>query len=398
MFVKLFITIFILLSFSACSFSPNRVGPAKLLNPQEIFPEKLDEEKAFNGTWTSNKRPSDFGQFYAAEKDAASGRNIDNYIRQGISLSDMACKRWFDSLEIAQANTQFWKNNTAIAGGAAATVMGIVEASAKEIAGVAALFAGVNSVFENYQTVFLFTPDMHIVRSKINALRQELAKNIKNNIPSHYPDAKAKLVQYHEYCSGAAIKRLIQEAVVQTAYHFDIDKNVTNADKSIVDTYSKDINRLLSLPASTMDRSALLRRYLLVNHDDLDISDYKKPLDDEWVRLLTVDLKSSDIANYTRALSLLESIGEKYNFEKSANQLSSLMNNSKKITEELSGKNTNLVIEQAKTPKNEAVIKQLEDEINNLNQEKRVIVSEISSILKSDIKSSEWQITVGPAK
>jgi hypothetical protein len=242
--LRLLIIILLPIVFYGCGNGATR--PTALLNPTDIFPKDPYAATKIEKGWTVSNRPSEYNQFYIAEYCAATSENNDNneefckikndkqvikYIRQGIALSDTVCERWFDVLIETQANTEFLKDNVAILGGGAITIMGALRSAAKEIAVVGALFSGVNAGFDNFQAAFLFTPDMHIIEKKIEAVREKAAEHIRGESekygiqgqPKYYEDAKDRLLAYHNICSGAEIKRLIEESVVQRKYEFRPD-------------------------------------------------------------------------------------------------------------------------------------------------------------------------------
>ena len=220
-------------------------GPGALLNPARITPKDPRASATIKNDWSKSTRPSEFDQFYRIEQQLAcaeqriaepaecvpaSGVTVpklrQQYEQEGIVLSDTVCYAWFDLLERAQANTQFWKNNVVITAATATTVMGAVDAAAKEIAVVAAAFAGANAGFENFQSTFLFSPDMHTIRKTISGLREEARRTMFQPDSSSYEESKRRLLHYHEICSGSTIRELIQTAVVKSNYEFN-EKNWT---------------------------------------------------------------------------------------------------------------------------------------------------------------------------
>ena len=223
---------------SACSYfhryQEDEWGPRALLNPAQIVPKSPRAGAPIAATWSATgDRPSEYDQFYFLERqlnlpsvnkgDAAYNQLLQQYIGQGIALSNNVCDTWFNLLERAQANTQFWKNNSVIAAATATTIMGAADAAAKEIAIVAAGFAGVNSGFENFQSTFLFTPSMQTVRTQIRLSREQAVEEkfkLVGNSPKTYETAKAELLKYHQLCSGSEVKKIIEQAVDIATYRF----------------------------------------------------------------------------------------------------------------------------------------------------------------------------------
>ena len=237
-FVRVLVALFVLAQLAGCAswdrFRESELGAQQLLNPQRITPKNPRTTAEIGDTWEAGKaRPSEYSLFYQAEFTAQKDNTPDavtKYVNQGIVLSDTVCNAWFDLLEETQANVEFTKNNTVIAAATATTIMGAVEAAAKEIAVVAAAFAGASSVLDNYQSSFLFTPDMHTVRKKIDGLREAAVKAMfrdEGNRPVIYEEAKRRLLKYHQICSGAEVRDLIQTAVANTSYKFDREKWTT---------------------------------------------------------------------------------------------------------------------------------------------------------------------------
>ena len=228
---------------SACSYydryREDEWGPRALLNPAQIVPKSPRAAASISTEWSeAGARPSEYDQFYAIERalnhkgpaDAEYDRLLQRYVDQGIALSNNVCDTWFNLLERAQANTQFWKNNSVITAATATTIMGAADAAAKEIAIVAAGFAGVNAGFENFQSTFLFTPNMQTVRKRIKASREEAVTQKFRGPGVHiatYEFAKAELMNYHQLCSGSEIKNLIQGAVDITEYKFNAESWTT---------------------------------------------------------------------------------------------------------------------------------------------------------------------------
>jgi hypothetical protein len=252
------------LQLAACSSLYDRAredewGPRALLNPAQIVPKSPRAAATVANTWsTSGDRPSEFDQFYAIERKLNDPADKDDkekllrrYVEQGIVLSNNVCDTWFNLLERAQANTQFWKNNSVITAATATTIMGAADAAAREIAIVAAGFAGINAGFENFQSTFLFSPNMQTVRKRIAESREQAVsakfRSTSNPITS-YEVAKAELLKYHQLCSGSEIKNLIQSAVDIAGYEFDATTWTTKIQQAgrIAPTPTRSIENSLS--------------------------------------------------------------------------------------------------------------------------------------------------------
>lgn len=302
----------LLMLMSACASNT----ATNLVNPIDMYPA-YNENRKFVEAEPTDFRRSDLDEFFAAERTSKESALHQSYISQGIALSDLLCNEWFGRLEAAQSDIDYRQGSTAIAGTAGLTLMGALSAKAKEVASVGALFSAGNSYFELQKAVFLFTPDIHIVRKKIAELRVVVAEKLRNdgvNLGNH-ADVKARLIAYHQLCSGAQIKSYIDQAVVKTRYSFDLPGELSKSQKSRVDVLSSQLNANLSnnSRSSSIQVDTLKKLFAAVYATDV----YADWPADPFAASLKAELDnlSGTPASYTQALDLLQQIGVLADFD-----------------------------------------------------------------------------------
>ncbi|MFN8726243.1 MAG: hypothetical protein ACK5XB_11910, partial [Rhodospirillales bacterium] len=88
------------------------------------------------------------------------------YVQSGMGNVRRQCVNFFDALARVRRDTAFARRGFSIAGGATAAILGLAQASAKEIAITAVGFAAADQMYENWQGVMLFVPYSDELRTK----------------------------------------------------------------------------------------------------------------------------------------------------------------------------------------------------------------------------------------
>jgi hypothetical protein len=295
-----------MLLLTGCS---GKKGPSRYLDPEEIFPEDPRDTTTYrypkSGTGATKGtqpaktilgkaiRESEYDMFYTLEQKARAVNSATEarlqYLEQGVALSNQVCDRWFDELEYAQANVEFWKNNVAISGGLATTVMAALRSATREIAVISALFSSVAAGFDNFSGSFLFSPDIEKIRKKIGDARLEKADSMKEfvNVGLSYESIKDDLQLYHELCSGSEIRRLLNESLDLTRFTFSKDALKSTLRNADFEFSLKQVNKLVFGSNDLSPENRIPIRYLAISLNDdelteLGINDELTSLDKNW--------------------------------------------------------------------------------------------------------------------
>jgi hypothetical protein len=316
-----------------CGILPWNIRPAA--NPGHLYPENLKEPPSYveqgadeggSGLGDGNRAANEtkyvtsiHARFYKSEVIAQSPDAASNayrrYLESGMAYSNELCDRWFDDLERVQSRADYGQGSFGIGGAFATTTMGIFSAATKEIAAVAAGFGGVGSWYELGKAVFLFTPDLHIMRGKISELRSEVRTEIlSGDMPPSYDQARIQLNDYHKLCSAAQVKGYLDKAIVKTRYDIKVEEQLSGIKQTQLITLGAQFSKELGLGKDAPDIASLKRLYLRAFADDtvtLDAGD----------EVYFKNLKLQEAAQNDNAVVLLKQIGALAGFDKEAERL-----------------------------------------------------------------------------
>ena len=165
------------------------------------------------------------------EDSLGSGKDAYSYAVAGMEKVRSDCHRYFDLLALLRRDVQTTRNQIAIVGGSTAAILGIVDATAKAIAIVAAGFAAADLSINNVQDNLLFVPVAEELKRLTNEAMQSYAqaqstqtvlaqlKEISAGAGSQLPGdrlAARRLVGiYASFCTPSAIEGSVKAALAR---------------------------------------------------------------------------------------------------------------------------------------------------------------------------------------
>lgn len=121
----------------------------------------------------------------AAQKSGASNGDQLALLRSGMSLITYNCVRYFDRLALIDQNSRFVRKETTLAGGLAASTLGLAGATSKALANTATLFAFGVASLDNYSETYVFSPEVKVVEQLVmSALDVYVAESVKTFSPA----------------------------------------------------------------------------------------------------------------------------------------------------------------------------------------------------------------------
>lgn len=143
---------------------------------------------------------------------AASAAAIPAYLDAGVTLSNVACERWFTSLARAERDTSLTKDLMNVVGNLILGVAGINGANANSIGRGALGLAAANTAFEVYQSNVLLG-SIEDIRAKIREDRTVAEDALLGRTDVTFDAAQRRLLEYHKLCSAERIKVLLSTSL-----------------------------------------------------------------------------------------------------------------------------------------------------------------------------------------
>lgn len=162
--------------------------------------QPLDLKKLFNTTKYSQ----------SATVDAAASVQL---WKVGITYSDSLCEDYFSRLAFSKAHRLNARRQTNIAGGVISAIMGLSNVSTKVVGGTGVLFSGVDSGFDAYDSSFLVTPDIALMKSLVREKQKNFRNSVGDSNIATVEDAIGYLLQYNEPCSYTGMQKLLSDSL-----------------------------------------------------------------------------------------------------------------------------------------------------------------------------------------
>jgi hypothetical protein len=166
---------------------------------------------------------------YAGVRDAykkaianpQSGKDNVVFLSEGMALVQSNCSAYFTRLGAGAQHLGFARKETSLAGGLAAAIMGLADASATAISATASAFGFTTATMDNFSDAYLFAPDIRatqdLVMSALEAQRSIGAQIISdvtgNNQSLSFTQASQFLLEMETYCQPHGIRALVTSAV-----------------------------------------------------------------------------------------------------------------------------------------------------------------------------------------
>lgn len=143
------------------------------------------------------------------------------FLTEGMALVQSNCSAYFTRLGAGAQHLGFARKETSLAGGLAAAVMGLAEASATAISVTASAFGFTTATMDNFSEAYLFAPDIRatqdLVMSALEAQRTIGARIIdgvgKKEQNLSFTQASKFLLEMETYCQPHGIRSLVTSAV-----------------------------------------------------------------------------------------------------------------------------------------------------------------------------------------
>ncbi len=178
------------------------------------------------GFWDRSYQPEQFfddltatqARYNAKHADAANnGVHLMEYAQAGITLSDVGCDIWLQSLGYADRNTGFFKDILNIVGNMILGVAGINGANPASLARGSVVLAAGNASIDGFRNEIILGT-ISDIESKLKEGRRTSAQYFIEHLPSSYDETKRRLSEYHDSCSPTAIKALLKTSLSAVKY------------------------------------------------------------------------------------------------------------------------------------------------------------------------------------
>lgn len=174
----------------------------------------------------------------ASPSDPAYAELIRRYIDKGITVVNVSCLRWFNTLAESQTRFNFTQGTQNVIQDLGTTLLGIGKANHVVTAAYGALFTGVNGLELNYSQSFLLAPNANKVKEHVFTALDRSAEQLRGRLvaatstsagsnadgtvalenqvtvaPASFSDAYMKLEAYADICTPQAAKEIINSAL-----------------------------------------------------------------------------------------------------------------------------------------------------------------------------------------
>lgn len=280
-------------------FTENVKEPRKALVPDENDSSKL-VTKYFSSDWQQLLN----AEHALREDDTEEARK--EYLDAGFNVSSQLCTTWLNILISAQRDVEFGQGVTSTLGALTTTLMAAFNAATKEIAGASATFAALGTTYELSKATFLFTPDLSLVKGKIEDAQRDFQSKTTDDAIKSARAAEAAVRAHYGLCSSSKIQELIQTAVIKTSYSIDLPGKLSEIEQSRIEVESVRLNEAITGEALPIPVEALRRLYFATFHPGVLPPDKLQGLEADQFKA---------IANSPKAKTLLQGIAAIGRFE-----------------------------------------------------------------------------------
>lgn len=150
-------------------------------------------------------------------RENATAADAAAHVRAGFALSDLYCDTFFRRIAQNLSQRQFARGTTNDVGAAISAVLGLASAGSAVTGGIGAGFGLLDGGFRNYNENFLVTPDLPGVQKLVRTNQAKLREDTLAKMPTNYPDATMRIMEYANLCSYVGMKGLLNESVQDAA-------------------------------------------------------------------------------------------------------------------------------------------------------------------------------------
>lgn len=261
-----------------------------------------------------------FVDYYAALTAAATVTDpgtrqaiIDDYLLKGITVVNISCSRWFNSLAESQARLAFSQNNQNVIQNLGTTLLGFGKATSATVGTFGAIFAGLNGVQDNFSQSFLLAPNANKVKEHIFTALDQQAAELKTSAsqksradqkrqtavkPTTFTEAYMALEKYADICTQQTSKEIVNSALDQTTTQIQSGRGNKIVTASSQNQENEDAN------IETAKKLVVLQQALKEAENREDLQEVKKQLDELTTRVMRSISPSSTTTVSTLELSL----------------------------------------------------------------------------------------------
>lgn len=142
---------------------------------------------------------------------------LTDYVQSGITISDLACYAWLDTLSQSDRNVSFFKDMLNVVGNLIIGVAGINGANPSSLARGALGLGAANASVEAFQNEIILG-SIADIEDKLREGRNVSTAYFLENIPTQFDQAHRGLIEYHRTCSSNAVKTLLKNALAKVKY------------------------------------------------------------------------------------------------------------------------------------------------------------------------------------
>jgi hypothetical protein len=216
-----------LLILPGCAFSPRQ----ELANPTPIHSATVPPGSDPSPVQASARQAADLvpARYYAAMAKAnvaaAPQADIDLYVREGVSLVELYCERWFSRVAEAQRRAELTESNRNIISQLGTAAIGIGGLHPDVTAVYGALNTAIGGFNGNFTSGYLAAPNAeNVKRLTMEAVRSRgaLLRNAAGELyPRDFSRAYVELEALADQCTHAEVRRLTTKSVDQSGARAD---------------------------------------------------------------------------------------------------------------------------------------------------------------------------------
>ena len=272
-------------------------------------------------------RESSAFDFPPAGSSGTKPERITIFVERGIALSNQLCIAWFEALRAEQRKIDNYQGVFVTAASGLTTMFGILNLSTDLLTGAAAGTTAGNALFDNYRAAFLFSPDLILIKEKVDELRTQSVTQLTQTNFESYEQARDALLSHDAICSGQTVERIINDSARISEFKFDPPGGPSGEDMKEVGALAKDIAGLIGLPVVKDLTTTQLNQLYTVYFYFAGLSDeqikgfLKESLISDLYKKIEADRKISGTAdNFKEIISKLQRIGNILNLQADAEQ------------------------------------------------------------------------------
>ena len=221
---------------------------------------------------------------------------INDYVLKGITVVNISCARWFNSLAESQSRLAFTQNNQNVIQNLGTTLLGFGSANPVIVGTYGALFASLNGIQDNFSQSFLLAPNANKVKEHIFTALDQQASELRTpndspvrtsntrkmaQQPTTHTEAYMALEKYAGICTQQTSKEIVNSALDQTTTQVQADRGNKVITASTPDpTLAKYSADVLALQKETTASIAELQAALKGAKTANDYQKLEKQLDE----------------------------------------------------------------------------------------------------------------------